>query len=232
MEKQYFAPQYIEVNVKHGNTAHIVGSYSKTYLIRVGKTRFVPFAHELTIMDPYDIKALQDFVDSHKTNGNIVIEDDARILITYLIDMLGDNFLIYSEVKKRCLTIFEHAAMVFEMQPYTLNLYQIGQMFKANILITQSFKNSNLTWNAKIMLDTIINCKYSLFFIVMKQYFERIVNKSIYNINSVLSKELTTYLKKLYKYQVIPDKFEVFKLEQVTNNDLCNVIRYLADVSS
>lgn len=231
METTYFSPLYVKNEVEHDGLEHAVGSYAKTYIIRSGPDRFVPFECEVVRINEYDIPAMVKFVNEHKTLANIVIDDDTPILIMALMDIMLDNFYIYHMASKRCLTVFEYASKKFEILSYELNMYQIRQLMKAYVLLTICFRNNNIQWNIKTLINIIIDTNYELFYVVIKKYCEKMSGRSLFTTNSALNKQLVEYINDYFNNANKFEKpFKIFPIEQVTTNDVYNAIIYLSGI--
>jgi hypothetical protein len=78
------------------------------------------------------------------------------------------------------------------------------------------------------MIDTILNSQYELFYVVIQKYLEKF-NKVAFESNATLVKELVLYIKQYFDTtDNFTVQFEQFT-KQITNNDLHNVIKLLAN---
>ena len=230
MNTTYFAPMYVksserEVSYSDG-LEHIVGSYFNTIVFRTGDDRFLPFQAKVIRLVPNDVKTFIDSVNMFKTKANIIIEEDAKLFILLALETIFDNFLIYTMNTKSCITIYEYVAKNYEIQPYTLNLSQINNLIRANIMFTQSFQNSQITWNLKTITNTVIDCGYDLFLNVIKIYLNRITNNTRYSTNKQMLTRLVKYLTENYtdQFKNKIKHFNEFTLQNVNTNDLYNAV--------
>lgn len=230
MNDVYYAPMQstIKFTKKEDNKQYVVGSYANTILIRTEEDRFVPFQCTIKKLSSSDFPTLSKIVNEYSTNSNIIVEDNSKLFIAKLASLLKDNFLIYHLQTKSCITIYEYVEKMFQIPSYVLNLYQIIQLLNANVLITQCFRNNTITWNSKLMIDTILNSQYELFYTVIQKYLEKF-NKVAFESNATLVKELTMYIKQYFDTtDNFTVQFEQFT-KQITSNDLYNVIKLLAN---
>lgn len=229
MNSVYYAPMQstMKFDAIEDNIQHIVGSYAKTILIRTGEDRYVPFKCDIVKIEQNDLLELENTVNNNKTRANIIIEENSKLFITRLASMLRDNFLIYYLPNKTCITIYEYVEKTFQIPPFKLNLHQIITLLNANILLTYCFINSSITWNAKLLIDTISDSNYELFYNVVQKYLQK-TTKVYYENNPYMSRQLVNYIKKYFDKTESNSKFIIFPAKQVSDNDLYSAISFIA----
>ena len=230
MQTEYYAPNQTNVIINDNEgSEQFVGSYRDTVLFRVGEKRFVPFMCTVINIDPYDHREMVAQINKFKKCCNVCIEDDARLMILIAIEILGYNFLIYSSSSRLCFNVYEYVAKTYEIFPYTLNLHQITHLIRAHVLFSTSFRNSQLQWNLKIMLETIIDSGHELFYTNIRKYFDKLTNRSMYTVNKLMFDKLAKYVNRYFSQPLSKcnEEYIAFELEHVTSNDLYQVIIYL-----
>lgn len=234
MQTEYYNPRHTSVIINDiEGSQQYVGSYKDTIVIRTGDQKYLPFMAEIIKVDPQNHLETIDVINKYRKCRNIVVEDESKIPIIVALEMLGENFIVYSVTSRICFTIYEYVAKTYEILPYTLNVSQIKQLLKAHILFTISFKNSQIQWNLKNILETITDNGYELFHNNLRIYFDKITNRSIYTTNKLMFKKLYTYVSKYFTNSFIScsEPFCQFDLEHVTTNDLYQVITLLSPSS-
>jgi hypothetical protein len=234
MQSDYYTPRQTSLVVNENTgTMQYVGSYRDNVIIRVSGEKYLPFMAEIITVSSLNHLETIDVINKYKCSRNIIIEDDGKIPIIVALEMLGENFIIYSITSRICFTIYEYMAKTYEILPYALNLTQIKQLLKAHVLFTTSFKNSQLYWNLKFMLETITDNGYELFYVNIKNYFDKMTNRSIYTTNKMMFKKLLAYVNKYFTNNIMncTEPFTQFELEHVTTNDLYQVITCLVQSS-
>ena len=235
MDTRYFASIHMKLENDESSEKytdgleHIVGSYYNTVVFRTGDDRFIPFQAEVIKLQYNEVKSFIKYLNYFKTSNNIVIEEDAKLFILIALETIFDNFVIYNIGTKSCITIYEYIAKNYEIQPYTLNLSQINNLIRANIMFDYSFRNSQIVWNLKTMTDTVIDCGYDIFLNVIKTYLNRITNNTIYSSNKHLLSKLIEYITENYtdNFKNKLKDFNEFCLQNISTNDLYNAINML-----